>query len=53
MNLETLLSGIFALGLPAWLLVEQLIHWLGTPSRVEPPQPVQKAEEPRALHRAA
>ena len=33
MNLESLLSGIFALGLPAWLLVEQFIHGLRPASR--------------------
>ena len=33
MNLESLLSGIFALGLPAWLLVEQFIHGLSQLSR--------------------
>jgi hypothetical protein len=29
MNLETILSAIFAVGAPAWLVVEQLIHGLG------------------------
>jgi hypothetical protein len=30
MTMTTLLTGVFVLGLPAWLLVEELAHRFGT-----------------------
>lgn len=52
MNLESLLSGIFALSLPAWLLIEQLIHALTRTPRSHA-WPSTGKEEAGALRRAA
>jgi hypothetical protein len=52
MNLETVLSAIFALGAPAWLLAEQLVHILGRASLSRPSHSPGK-NGLRAIRRAA
>jgi hypothetical protein len=49
MSLEALLTGIFALGLPAWLVVEQFVHSLRTSPR--PVKQLSGRAEPGALRR--
>jgi hypothetical protein len=51
MDLEALFGYVFTLGLPVWLVVEQLLHSFKTQSAVPRPASPARAETP--LRRAA